>query len=218
MGNFVYLIGDAQTREVALVDPAWQIDTIAKIIQTEELKLTAALVTHCHFDHCNGIEELLNRWDVPIYVHKKEIEFTQKLRHANQLFSGFPKKETRGVDSGDKLSVGGIEITFLHTPGHTPGSQCFLVEDKLVSGDTLFIRGCGRTDLPGGDPEAMYNSLTQKLMKLPEDTLLLPGHNYSDNASSPLIIEKKENPYLICDNLDTFLGLVGRPKNREKIL
>ena len=94
-------------------------------------------------------------------------------------------------------------------PGHTPGSQCFLVKDNLVSGDTLFVRGCGRCDLPGGDPAKMYESLTKTLMKLPDSTVLYPGHNYADEPSASFSDEKKRNPYLVCSSLDSFLSLVS---------
>jgi glyoxylase-like metal-dependent hydrolase (beta-lactamase superfamily II) len=217
MGNFVYLVGDAVKKEVMLVDPAWQIDTIFRAVEKEGLTLTGALVTHSHFDHCNGIEELLQRADLPIYVQKQETEFLKSVGGGliNDLFGVFPKEHVRTVSDGDKVRIGDVELTFIHTPGHTPGSQCFLVQDKLISGDTLFIRGCGRTDLPGGDPEQMYASLTQKLMRLPDRTILFPGHNYAEDAEqSPMSDEKKRNPYLACGDLDTFLSLTGGRRKR----
>jgi glyoxylase-like metal-dependent hydrolase (beta-lactamase superfamily II) len=108
------------------------------------------------------------------------------------------------VESGHKIKVGDIEITFLHTPGHTPGSQCFLVENRLISGDTLFIGACGRCDLPGGDANQMYESL-MKLGKLEESTILLPGHNYADTPTSTLGEEKRTNPYYQAHSLREFL-------------
>ena len=211
MANFTYFIGDSETKEVVLVDPAWQVDTLMRTAEKENLNVVGALITHGHFDHCNGIEELLERKQMPIYVHAQEVDFVRSITTSkDSLFGSFPEEHTRRVRSGDQLKIGQVEITFLHTPGHTPGSQCFLVQDHLVSGDTLFIRGCGRCDLPGGNAEQMYDSLTKKLMKLPEKTLILPGHNYSDAVSATLAEEKKKNPYLICDNLKTFLHLVGK--------
>jgi len=210
MANFVYLIGDVQKREVFVIDPAWQIDTIFKVVEKEDLKIVGALITHGHYDHCNGIDELLARSNIPIYVQKKEIEFTNSFGRAGQLFWKFPEEQTKKVDSGEKITVGNVEITFIHTPGHTPGSQCFLVQNNLVSGDTLFIRGCGRCDLPGGNPEELYDSLTQKLMQLPENTLLFPGHNYADKTVSTIKEEKKKNPYFLCSSLELFLNMVGK--------
>ncbi len=210
MANFVYLVGDSAAREVFLIDPAWQIDTIFKIAQKEDLKITGALVTHAHYDHCNGLDELLERTDVPIYVNADEVDFTKSLgERGGTLFGQFPASNTKKVRSGDSVKIGGIDLTFIHTPGHTPGSQCFTVGNRLISGDTLFIRGCGRSDLPGGDPEKLYESLTQKLMKLPDDTILYPGHDYSDAPTSKMKDEKIKNPYLMCTTLNSFLGLVG---------
>jgi hydroxyacylglutathione hydrolase len=103
-----------------------------------------------------------------------------------------------------------VKLRFLHTPGHTPGSQCFLAESALVSGDTLFINGCGRVDLPGSDPEQMYYSLTQVLAKLPDNTVVYPGHNYASKPSSSLEDLKRENYYLRIPSLDAWLGLMGQ--------
>jgi len=166
MQNFVYLIGDPGTRRCVVVDPAWEIDAILDTVAEDGMKLEGALVTHTHQDHVGGhlfgfdipgVEELLAKAPAKVYVHKAEREFL------HGLGSDLVK-----VDGGDTLAVGRHTITFLHTPGHTPGSQCFLVDGRLISGDTLFIRSCGRTDLPGSDPKEMYYSLTQRLAALPE--------------------------------------------------
>jgi hydroxyacylglutathione hydrolase len=194
MENFVYFIGDAGTREVFVVDPAWQADTILKIANEENLKIVGALVSHYHFDHTNGIEELLASVDCPVYVNKKDVPYLD-----------FSHDNVKGSESGDKVKAGNIEIELIHTPGHTPGSQCFHACGHLVSGDTLFIGACGRTDLPGGDPKELYDSLTKKLMKFSDSTILCPGHNYSDKPTTTMGQEKKTNPYLICDSLDNFL-------------
>jgi hydroxyacylglutathione hydrolase len=194
MENFVYFVGSKTTREVLVVDPAWQVDTILRMAKEEDLKIKGALVSHFHFDHTNGIEELLESVNVPIYVNKKDVPFME-----------FSSDAIKAVDNGYKITVGEIEIEMIHTPGHTPGSQCFHVQNRLISGDTLFIGACGRCDLPGGDAKEMYASLTQKLMKLDDATLLLPGHNYAEKATSTLGDEKKSNPYLMCDSLENFL-------------
>jgi hydroxyacylglutathione hydrolase len=112
-------------------------------------------------------------------------------------------------DNGDKVDVGGLEIQLMHTPGHTPGSQCFLVDNRIVSGDTLFIDACGRVDFPGGNPEQMYNSLTQKLMALPDDTILFPGHNYAAKPHATIGEQKQTNPYLRFTSLKRFLAAMG---------
>ena len=109
--------------------------------------------------------------------------------------------------SDDVVQVGEIGIRLLHTPGHTPGSQCFLVDGRLVAGDTLFLRGCGRTDLPGSDPAAMYDSLVNRLARLPDDTVVYPGHLYSPEASAPLGETKRKNPVLAPRSTEEWLAL-----------
>ena len=111
----------------------------------------------------------------------------------------------KAIDAGAKVKAGNVEITMVHTPGHTPGSQCFHVRDHLISGDTLFIGACGRTDLPGGNAKELYRSLTQTLMKMPDSTVLCPGHNYADRSTTTMGDQKKHNPYLMCDSMENFL-------------
>jgi len=210
MQNFVYLVGDPVARECVVVDPAWEIDTIVDTAGADGMRLTGALVTHTHQDHVGGslaswgmpgripgVEELLARVPLKVYVHKAEREFLPGL--GSDLVQ---------VDNHDTLSIGRLALTFLHTPGHTPGSQCFLVDGRLVSGDTLFIGSCGRTDLPGSDPKEMYYSLTQRLAALPDDTLLFPGHNYG-GPSSTIGDEKRQNPFMRFASLGDFLRTTG---------
>jgi len=210
MQNFVYLVGDPVTRECVVVDPAWEIDTIVETVQADGMTLTGALVTHTHQDHVGGsleswgmpgriagVEELLGRVKAKVYVHKAEGEFLK----------GFGSDLVK-VDNHDTLTIGRLTLTFMHTPGHTPGSQCFLVDGRLVSGDTLFIGSCGRTDLPGSDPSEMYHSLTQRLGALPDDTVLLPGHNYGGPAST-IGDERRQNPFMRFASLGDFLQMMG---------
>lgn len=192
--NFIYFIGDPKTREVFVVDPAWETDVIVRKAKEDDLKIKGALITHYHFDHTNGVEELLKEYDVPVYVNKADVEYLD-----------FSHDNVKPVSGGHKLRCGEVEVELIHTPGHTPGSQCFKVQNNLVSGDTLFIGACGRTDLPGGDAEQLYYSLTQRLAKLPENTVLFPGHNYAEEPTSTIGQEKRTNPYLMCDSLQNFL-------------
>jgi hydroxyacylglutathione hydrolase len=207
MQNFVYLIGDPQARECVVVDPAWEIDAILETAQADGMTITGALVTHTHQDHVGGhlfghdipgVADLLEKVRAKVHVHKAEREFLK----------GFGSDLVK-VDNHDTLMVGRLTLTFLHTPGHTPGSQCFLVDGRLVSGDTLFIGACGRTDLPGSDPTEMYYSLTQRLAALPDDTVLLPGHNYG-GLYSTIGREKQQNPFMRFPSLKDFLGVMGR--------
>lgn len=208
MQNFVYLIGSTATRKIAVVDAAWEIDKILRFAAADDMEITHAFVTHTHPDHVGGrfagveiegVAELLSKCKAKVVVHKAEAEFLKALSPSDLI----------RAESGDKIDVGGLEIRLLHTPGHTPGSQCFLVENRIVSGDTLFIGSCGRVDLPGSDPEQMYYSLTQKLKVLPDDTILFPGHNYSDTPRSTIGEQKQSNPYLQFHSLKQFLGAMG---------
>ena len=206
MQNFVYLVGDPATRQCVVVDPAWEIETIVQTAAAADMTIIGALITHTHQDHVGGhlfglnipgVEELLEKVKAKVYVHKAEREFLK----------GFGSDLVK-VDNNDTLQVGRLGLTFLHTPGHTPGSQCFLVDGRLISGDTLFIGSCGRTDLPGSDPTEMYYSLTQRLYKLPDETVLFPGHNYG-GASSTLGDEKRGNPFMRFPSLGEFLRMMG---------
>jgi hydroxyacylglutathione hydrolase len=208
MQNYVYLLGSLETRKVAVVDAAWQIDTILRTAAKDDVEITHAFVTHTHPDHVGGrfagveiagLSELLSKCKAKVVVHKAEADALRELSPSDII----------KTESGDKIDVGGLEIQLIHTPGHTPGSQCFLVDGRVVSGDTLFIDGCGRVDFPGGNAEQMYYSLTQKLMALPDDTILFPGHNYAPKTQDTLGEQKKTNPYLRFTSLKQFLAAMG---------
>lgn len=210
MQNFAYLVGCKRTREVAVIDPAWDIEGLLDVIGEKDYKLTAALVTHYHPDHCGGsfgtnnvtgVAELLELNPVKIYTHKLEADGLKKV-------TGISENDMKKVDSGDTLKIGDVEIEFLHTPGHTPGSQCFKIKRTLVSGDTLFVDGCGRVDLPGSNVEDMYYSI-QKLAALPDDTLLLPGHNYSQVPHATMEETKRINTYMRIKDLETWKSFLG---------
>jgi glyoxylase-like metal-dependent hydrolase (beta-lactamase superfamily II) len=197
MVNFVYMLGDRETGEAVVVDPAYGVDELVELLGADGMRLTGVLVTHYHPDHVGGsmmglsiegIAQLLARDDVSAKVHVQAPEAFGVKR-----VTGCSDSDLVLHDSGDVVEVGDMRITLVHTPGHTPGSQCFHVDGMLVSGDTLFLDGCGRTDLPGGDPEALYESLTTKLATIPDDTLLYPGHLYSPEPSAPLGEVRRRN-------------------------
>jgi hydroxyacylglutathione hydrolase len=212
MANFVYLIGDDVERTCMVVDPAWDIKGILDIVDDEDMKLAGALVTHYHPDHVGGtifnhtiagLAELQALRPVKVYVNEKEADGVKEV-------TGISDNDIEKKQGGDEISIGNIVLKFLHTPGHTPGSQCFLAGTTLVSGDTLFIGGCGRVDLPGSDASQMYHSLTQVLAKLPDETLLYPGHDYSSKPVSTIGDEKRENYYLKIPNLESWKLLMSR--------
>lgn len=211
MANFMYLIGDPSIREAVIVDPAWDVHSLIELAERDGYKIVGSLVTHYHPDHIGGdlfgtqvegIVRLLEHAAVPIYVNKHD---SQGVR----IVTGVSESDLSKVDDGDTLKVGSVEIKFLHTPGHTPGSQCFMIGNRLVAGDTLFVQGCGRVDLPGGDSEAMYYSLTQKLAKLPPDTLLYPGHNYGPQETSTIAAELEQNAYLRIRSIEDWRHMMG---------
>jgi glyoxylase-like metal-dependent hydrolase (beta-lactamase superfamily II) len=216
MANFAYLIGSRSTREALVVDPAWSVDALLDRAAGDEMRVVGALVTHYHQDHVGGkifgmdiegVARLLEREPVPIHVNANEAEGTRQV-------TGASESDLVRHEPGDAIALGPLQIRLLHTPGHTPGSQCFLVEERgqpgrLVSGDTLFLGSCGRVDLPGSDPEAMYHSLNGTLKALPDDTLVYPGHLYSSEPSATLGEQKRANPYLRVASLEQFLSFMG---------
>ena len=212
MVNFVYAIGDRQTGEAVLVDPAYAPGELVDVLEADDMMLTGALVTHYHPDHSGGdmmghniagVRELLERVEVPLHIQGDEVEWLRKVTEVSD-------DQLHTHTSGDVVMVGEVPITLIHTPGHTPGSQCFLVEGKLVAGDTLFLEGCGRTDLPGGDPAALYESLTQRLSKVSDDTTLYPGHLYSAEPSASMGDTRKHNFVFTPRNATEWMGMFGR--------
>ena len=210
MANFTYVLGSAETREVVVVDPAWEIDGLVNHLEEKDYTLVGALATHYHPDHVGGgmrnnniagVAELIGLCSVKVYVNDKEADGVKKV-------TGLSESDIVRVSSGDTMSAGPVEVEFLHTPGHTPGSQCFRIKKALVSGDTLFIDSCGRVDLPGSDKDDMYRSL-QKLKTLPDDTLVLPGHNYSQVPNATMGETKQVNAYLNVKDLDTWHQVMG---------
>jgi glyoxylase-like metal-dependent hydrolase (beta-lactamase superfamily II) len=193
MQNYIYFIGNEDTKEVVVVDPAWDVDKIIDYAKENNYQIKGALITHGHPDHTNGINALLKNFDIPVYVSRHEAFFYKPIG-----------ENIKEVDDDFSINLGEVKIDFIHTPGHTPGSQCFLCDGNLISGDTLFLDGCGRCDLPGGDAETMFDSIANKLLKLPNSTVIYPGHNYHHLHCDTLENQKHSNPYLDCDNLHQF--------------
>ena len=212
MVNFVYLVGDRESGDAIAVDPAYGVVELLDILAADGLRLRGVLATHYHADHCGGdimgysiqgLRELLALdGAVPVHVQRAEAEWVKRS-------TGLSDSDLALHDSGDVVHAGGIPIELMHTPGHTPGSQCFVVDGRLVAGDTLFLEGCGRTDLPGSDPDAMYESLTQRLATLPDTTVLYPGHRYSAAASATLGDTRAHNYVFRIPTLEQWRALMG---------
>ncbi|MGA7418208.1 MAG: MBL fold metallo-hydrolase [Acidimicrobiales bacterium] len=195
MVNFVYLIGDRVTGEALIVDPAYGVEDLLGILAADEMTVSGALATHYHADHIGGdmmgfgvegIARLLELAPVPVHLQGAEAPWVTRT-------TGVGVGNLVAHEGGDVVTVGEIPVTLVHTPGHTPGSQCFLVDGKLVAGDTLFLDGCGRTDLPGGDSAALFESLHTRLARVPDDTVLYPGHLYSPDPSATLGDTRQRN-------------------------
>jgi glyoxylase-like metal-dependent hydrolase (beta-lactamase superfamily II) len=211
MLNFVYLVGDRETGEAVAIDPAYAPGEVLDVLAGDGMRLTGVLATHYHPDHVGGemmgfslagISELLEQVEVPIHVQRDEANFVTAVTGVQDALVSH--------DSGDVVTVGSVPIELVHTPGHTPGSQCFLVDGKLLAGDTLFLEGCGRTDLPGGDPEQMYFSLTQRLGKVSDDTVLYPGHLYAPDPSATMGETRARNYVFQPKSLEDWMRYFGR--------
>ncbi len=211
MVNFVYLIGDRETGEAVVIDPAYGIKDLLGILDEDGMSLVGALATHYHPDHVGGdmmgysiagVSELLRLRPVPVHVQADEAEWVKRV-------TGADDSDLVTHTSGDVVRVGAVPIELIHTPGHTPGSQCFFVDNRLVAGDTLFLEGCGRTDLPGGDPRALYESLTQRLAKVPDDAVLFPGHLYSPDPSASMGDTRRHNVVFTPKTAEQWVAMFG---------
>jgi glyoxylase-like metal-dependent hydrolase (beta-lactamase superfamily II) len=211
MVNFCYVIGDRDSGEAVVVDPAYGVGELLDVIEADAMRCVGVLATHYHPDHVGGdlmghaiegVAALLERVDVPVHVQEAEAPWVTRA-------TGIEASGLTTHTGGDVVTVGELPIELVHTPGHTPGSQCFAVDGRLVSGDTLFLEGCGRTDLPGGDPEEMYRSLTTRLARFPDDTLLYPGHLYSPEPSASMGETRRRNYVLRMPSPDEWMSVFG---------
>jgi glyoxylase-like metal-dependent hydrolase (beta-lactamase superfamily II) len=193
--NFSYIIADDTTREAAVVDPSFNAGEITRVLKAEDLKLEYVINTHGHSDHTAGNEELLSTFTAKTVAHK-----------LSRINADVP------VDDGDIIRVGSVPIKVIHTPGHTPDSICLLVDnEKLLTGDTLFVGECGRTDLPGGNSRSMYDSLFNKLLELDDEVEVYPGHDYGSRPSSTIGEEKRSNYTLQPRSLAEFIEFLRQP-------
>ncbi len=211
MVNFVYLIGDRETKEAIIVDPAYDPAGILGVLEEDDMTCVGMLGTHYHADHVGGsmmglnvagAAELLKETTVPLHIQADEAEFVKKV-------TGLTDSDLIRHNGASSIDVGEITIELIHTPGHTPGSQSFLVENRLIAGDTLFLEGCGRTDLPGGNPEQLYHSLTSVLSQVPDDAILFPGHQYSPAPSASMGQTRSQNFVFAPKSAEQWVAMFG---------
>jgi glyoxylase-like metal-dependent hydrolase (beta-lactamase superfamily II) len=189
MQNLVYLVVDWAQREALVVDPQRDVETLFSALQEHQVSLRGILLTHTHFDHTAGVPEILNRQDdLPVMCHALEAHRLGK--------QGMAPRHLKLIDDHERLRVGAINLDVIHTPGHSAGGVCFLVHAErpfLLTGDTVFVRDCGRTDLDTGSPAQMFASL-QRLKTLPGNCVVLPGHHYAPECASTLADEWRDSP------------------------
>ena len=191
------IFGDESTREAIVIDPGDEIASILEVLERHGLKVKAIVITHAHIDHIGGAQKLKLATGAPVYMNPNDVEL-QRMMEVQAGWLGVPTPDAVEIDvaakDGDTLTVGATEIHVLHTPGHTQGSICLWMpgEAKLVAGDTLFRDSIGRTDLPGGNPRQIVASIREKLLGLPGETVVYPGHG----DATTIAREKRGNPFL----------------------
>ena len=202
MDNFVYLLGAEGAKETAIVDPAWEVEEAVRAAEEDGRTLTHALISHHHFDHVNGLPDILAQGGIRAFAHRADVpDLAPEVR-----------REVTALGAGDFVEVGPLRVSAMHTPGHTPGSTCWHAGDGLFAGDTVFVNACGRCDLAGGDPEQMFQSLT-RVSRLPPEVRLYPGHDYGDVPVSTIARESERNPYFQkLSSLTDFLAYRMRPR------
>jgi len=192
--NFSYIIGDEKTKSAALVDPAWEVDNLLAQCEELGLKVTRVINTHSHHDHIEGNEAVAKRTGAKVVMHEKS-----------------PVRKDITVKDGDVVEVGSLTVKVIHTPGHCPDHICLLVDGKLLTGDTLFVGECGRTDLAGGNSGDLYDSLVKKILPLDDSIEVYPGHDYGNKPSTTIGNERKNNYTLKPRTREEFIKFMAEP-------
>tara|TARA_B100000315_G_C14557453_1_gene578860 strand:- start:1047 stop:1658 length:612 start_codon:yes stop_codon:yes gene_type:complete len=194
MKNLAYIISDNETKKAAIVDPAWEIEKILDITKRNNLNIIYIINTHSHSDHISGNEEIIKQTNAKLISYYKS-----------------PRKPDIPVSENDEITLGKTKMKFIHTPGHCPDSICIIVNNKILTGDTLFVGDCGRIDLPGGNIDELYTSLFTKIYKLDDKLEVYPGHDYGEKPFSTIEYEKKHNYVLEPRNLNEFREFMSTP-------
>lgn len=191
--NFIYVIADYEKNQALVVDPAWDGTRIKQVLKQENLQLNGILLTHSHYDHINAVDDLLTK-QTPLYLHQQE----------KQLWQDCPNQAIL-LQNNDQIPFGKHTIKVIHTKGHTQGSVCYKINNHLITGDTLFIYGCGRCDFVSSDVVSLYYSL-QLLKSLPNEMQIWAGHDYGILKTDTLQNQKQKNPFLMIDNQADFIA------------
>jgi hydroxyacylglutathione hydrolase len=199
--NFCEILYCPETHEAAIVDPAWEVDRLLNEAGRRGLKVKTVLVTHTHNDHIEGVDLVVEKTGAAVVVNPREADAVRA-----------PGRTLIDAVEGRKIAIGKRGLRVLETPGHTVGGTCYLGEGYVITGDVMFVGGCGRTDFSGGDTAAMWNSL-QRLARLPEQTRVYPGHDYGDTPTSTIAHELRSNRFLRCANLEEFRALRERKRS-----
>ncbi|HEX3698632.1 MAG TPA: MBL fold metallo-hydrolase [Polyangia bacterium] len=201
--NFCEIIYCPTTRQAAVVDPAWEADRLLREAQTLGVQIKTVLITHTHNDHIEGVAEIVAATGASVVVSPREAAAIRRVAPDTGAM----------IDAVDRgaIAIGDCGLRVLETTGHTVGGVCYLADGFVVTGDVMFVGGCGRTDFTGGDTAAMWRSL-QRLGALPEETKVFPGHNYGQTPTSTIAHELRTNPYLLCQTFEDFRALRERPR------
>ncbi|MDX9822228.1 MAG: MBL fold metallo-hydrolase [Syntrophales bacterium] len=198
MAVFAYIVGDPESGEGLVIDPAANTEEILQEAKREGLTIRTIVNTHAHPDHTGGNGAMKEKTGAAIVIHEADAQMLLSMPSAYlRMFGALPSPPADLlVRDGDELKLGGTALTVIHTPGHTPGGMCLYADGAIFTGDTLFVEGVGRTDLPGGSWDVMAAAIREKLFSLPDATVVYPGHNYGSSPTSTIGREKSHNPYL----------------------
>ena len=198
--NFCEILYCPETREAAIVDPAWEVDRLLGEVARLGLTVTTALITHTHNDHIEGVDLLVEKTGAAVVVNPREAAAVRA-----------PGRTLIDAVDGRDIAIGKRGLRALDTPGHTVGGTCYLADGYVVTGDVMFVGGCGRTDFKGGDSAQMWKSL-QRLSRLPEETRVYPGHDYGETPTSTIAHEVRANRFLRCATFEDFRALRERKR------
>jgi len=197
MAVFAYIVGDTESGEGLVVDPAANTDEIISVATKSNIKIKYIVNTHGHVDHIGGNADMKEKTGAEIIIHEDDAQMIVSV--PPMMLRMFQAKASPPADitvkDGDTITVGNVELKVLHTPGHSPGGLSLYMPGYVITGDTLFVGSVGRTDLPGASWDVMYSSIKEKLLTLPDDTIVLPGHNYGGTPTSTIGNEKRSNPF-----------------------